>query len=178
MHKTSYENMRQFVEKYLSSRVGEKLTIVDLGSQDVNGMYTYRDFFQKDNWKYVGVDMEEGKNVDVVIKNVYKWEEFADVSVDVVISGQTFEHIEYIWLTMQEISRILKPGGWGCIIAPSSGYEHKYPLDCWRILPDGFKALARYANLEVVEVYVSSDEFAQSLGEENTWRDCVLVFKK
>ncbi|MEM1725222.1 MAG: methyltransferase domain-containing protein, partial [Thermoplasmata archaeon] len=42
-----------------------------------------------------------------VVKDPYNWIEIEDSSVDVVISGQAFEHIEYPWLTIKEIYRVL-----------------------------------------------------------------------
>lgn len=176
MHKTSLENMRRFVDKYLMPFREKELKIVDLGSQDVNG--SYKQFFNNEKWNYVGVDIEAGKNVDLVIQDIYNWKEIETDLADVVISGQAFEHIEYIWLTIAEIKRIMKPGGIGCLIAPSSGPEHKYPLDCWRILPDGFCALAKYVDLDVVDVYITGDDVTNLVGEPNTWKDTVLIFRK
>lgn len=176
MHKTSFENMRLFVENYLQDKHGKELKIVDLGSTDVNG--SYKELFDDPKWAYTGVDIEAGKNVDIVIKDIYDWKEIESDSVDVMVSGQTFEHIEYIWKTIEEIKRILKSGGIGCLIAPSSGPEHKYPVDCWRILPDGFRALAKYVDLEVVDVQMTTDEFTAKLGEENIWHDVVFIFRK
>ena len=92
-----------------------------------------------------------------------------DEIFDVVISGQTFEHIEFFWLTMQEIKRILKQTGLCCIIAPSSGPEHKFPIDCWRFFPDGMKAIAKYAKLSIIEVYSVI---------EDLWNDTILICKK
>ena len=94
------------------------------------------------------MDLSEGENVDLVLSDPYSWSEIRSSSVDVFVSGQAFEHIEFFWQTMLEIARALKPGGLCCIIAPSGGPEHKYPLDCWRFYPDGFRALARYAGLD------------------------------
>ncbi len=54
-----------------------------------------------------------------------------------------FEHTEFFWLTMREMKHALKPGGLCCIIAPSAGPEHQYPVDCWRVYPDGLRAAAR-----------------------------------
>ncbi|MFA7044577.1 MAG: hypothetical protein WC186_09550, partial [Bacteroidales bacterium] len=34
-----------------------------------------------------------------------------------------------------------KKGGLVCIITPFSVPEHRYPIDCWRILPDGYRYL-------------------------------------
>ena len=45
-----------------------------------------------------------------------------------VVSGQTFEHIEYIWVTIVEIARVLRTGGLACLIAPGSGPGAPPPL--------------------------------------------------
>lgn len=72
-----------------------------------------------------------------------------------MISGNAFEHIEYPWLTICEIYRILKYGGFVCIIAPNSLYEHRYPVDCYRYYSDGFRALAKWGGFEIINVTVS-----------------------
>jgi SAM-dependent methyltransferase len=122
--------------------------------------------------------MVEGKNVDVVLKNPYVWKEMATGSVDVFVSGQAFEHIEYFWVTMLEISRVLKPGALCCIIAPSGGYEHRYPVDCWRFYPDGFSSLARFAQLDVLDVYTQWEPKGYEVDDSDNWQDSVLICKK
>ena len=74
--------------------------------------------------------MAPGDNVDIVLNDPYHWKEFKSNSIDVLISGQAFEHIQYIWISILEVVRVLKPGGLGCIIVPSSGVENRYPFDC------------------------------------------------
>lgn len=175
MHSSSYNNMGKFVDTYLSGLRDKKLEIIDIGSQNVNG--TYKPIFQNPNLHYTGADIVSGENVDLVIKNMYNWWNIRANSYDVVISGQTFEHIEYFWFTIMEIARILKSGGLCCIIAPSSGEEHRYPVDCWRFYSDGFNALARYAGLEVVEVYTQWAE-QQYPDHDPMWRDTVLICRK
>jgi len=125
------------------------LDILDIGSMDVNG--SYRSLFSRRSWRYVGADIQSGANVDIVLGDHYRWRQIRSDSYDVVVSGQAFEHIPFFWLTMQEIARVLKPGGLCCIVAPSEGPEHRYPQDCWRFLPDGMRALADFAGLDVLE---------------------------
>jgi len=137
--------MTAFRQRYLSERVKEPLRVLDVGSQDVNG--SYRQIFAEPLWSYTGLDMTVGLNVDIVLRTPYVWSEVASESADVVISGQAFEHIPYFWITMLEIVRVLKTGGICCILAPSSGPEHRYPLDCWRFYPDGMVALAQFAQM-------------------------------
>ena len=89
------------------------------------------------------------------------WPELKSRSVDVLVSGQTFEHTEFFWETIMEIYPVLKPGGLCCIIAPATGNEHRFPLDCWRIFADGFRALARYAGLEVLHAHTHWEELGE-----------------
>ncbi len=175
MHLSSYRNMEKFVNRYLAAYRDEKLEILDVGSQDVNG--SYRPLFVNPNWHYAGLDIVEGDNVDIVIKSIYDWCDLKSNRYDVVISGQAFEHIEYFWVTMSEIARVLKQEGWCCLVAPSSGEEHRYPVDCWRFYADGMKALARYAGLQKVEVYTqySRDVYPDY---DPMWKDSVLICRK
>ena len=164
-----------FRNKYLEGKKNEPLLILDLGSLDVNG--SYREYFEVFSWTYRGIDMAAGKNVDIVLQDPYNWQEIRSSSADVVISGQAFEHIEFFWLTMLEISRVLKPEGLCCLIAPSGGPEHRYPVDCWRFYPDGFVALARFTSLKVLEVY-SQDGPTGYQDKSDMWQDTVLVCRK
>ena len=169
MHKSSYLNMERFVKKYIKN---DNLDVLDLGSMDIHGCY--RPLFLNHN--YVGADISTGPNVDYVIEDPYDWA-LSDSMFDIVVSGQTFEHIEFFWLTMKEMARVLRPGGLLCLIAPSSGKEHKYPVDCWRFYPDGMKALSKWANMEVIECYRQSDP-NQYPYLDKQWQDCVLIATK
>lgn len=152
MHLSSMKRMEWFIKQYIESNLmgKDKIKVLDVGSYDVNG--TYKVFFSDEKYEYVGLDMADGPNVDIVPKNIYEWSEIENDSFDIVISGQALEHIEYPWLTMKEIVRVLKPTGICCIIAPSTIPEHRYPLDCYRYYPDGMKALAKYSGLDAIHV--------------------------
>lgn len=167
--------MELFRQSYLAAKEIENLSIYDLGSQDVNG--SYRPIFDLPQWQYRGIDMAAGKNVDVVLGTPYAWREIASGSADVVISGQAFEHIEYFWITILEIVRVLKPGGLCCVVAPSSGPEHRYPVDCWRFYPDGMRALGVYAQMEVLESMTQWHDEGLTDGSD-CWHDSILVCRK
>ena len=166
--------MSAFRDRYLSGRVKEPLRILDVGSQDVNG--SYRPIFSEPRWVYTGLDMTPGNNVDIVLRSPYVWHEVASGSADVVISGQAFEHIEYFWITMLEIARVLTAGGVCCILAPSSGPEHRYPVDCWRFYPDGLVSLAQFAHMETLEAVTQWDD--QGDVASDCWHDSMLVCRK
>ena len=171
MHSSSLVNMEYFTKNYLHQFKNKELMILDIGSNDVNG--TYKHLFDFPKWKYIGLDMVPGKNVDVVIDNLYHWKSLKTSSFDVIISGQTFEHIEFFWLSVLEVTRLLKPMGYFCLIVPSSGHEHRYPVDCWRFFPDGLTALAKFSLLNPVEAFVCNDDTIND--EENYWKDSVLI---
>src|SRR3569623_2096745 len=105
--------MRDLVARYLDR--GKPLSVVDIGSYDVNG--SYRTLFDAPHWRYTGVDLEAGPGVDVVLASPYRLP-LPSRSVDLVISGQAFEHVEYFWLSWMEMLRILKRGGMLLLIAP------------------------------------------------------------
>jgi SAM-dependent methyltransferase len=176
MHPSSFDKMTAFRSDYLETRRSEPLVILDLGSQDINGCY--RPLFAEPAWKYVGVDLTAGANVDVVLADPYDWREISPESADVIVAGQTFEHTEFFWETMRQIARALKPGGLCCIIVPSSGPEHRFPVDCWRMYPDGLRAMARYAALDVLVAETQWEDLPQYDNESNKWHDSVLIARK
>ena len=162
--------MQYIKDTYLNPN--EELKILDVGSFDKTGTYNYGLILNEDKWTYQGVDLIEGNNVDIVVENGYDWQEIEDESYDVIISGQAFEHIEYFWLTMEQIKRVLKKDGIICIIAPSSGPVHKNPYDCYRFNENGMKSLAKYVDLKVIEAGTNTDISSKP------WFDSYLIAKK
>jgi SAM-dependent methyltransferase len=161
--------MRRFVEEYAANSSGG--VVYDVGSREVSGGSYAPLFADLPQWRYVGLDIEPGANVDIVVSDPYAWRELEANSADLVISGQTFEHIEYPWLAIKEIARILTAGSLACIIVPSKGQIHRHPVDCYRYYPDGLKSLAKWAELDVVSV--DMDDSSAS-----TWGDCCCVMRK
>ena len=171
MHKSSHLKMEWFKNIYLN--VSDNLEILDVGSLDGGENYNYSDIFDEQNWNYTGLDFEAGNNVDIVVTDIYNWFEIDDNSYDVVVSGQFFEHLEFFWLTMSQIERVLKPGGYVCIIAPSAGPKHGGNLNnCYKFFEDGLRALAKYVNLDVIHVSVDESE------NSKPWHDACLVAHK
>ena len=171
MHTSSLEHMKRLAEQYL--RADQQLLILDVGSFDVNG--SYKSIFDQPNWQYKGLDLSPGPNVDIVLSSPYHFPLKCDI-VDVVVSGQAFEHIEFFWFTWMELVRVLKPGGLAFLIAPSRGSEHRYPQDCWRFYPDGYRALAKYCAMDLLEV--GTDWEPHSAPDSSQWGDTVGVFRK
>jgi len=77
---------------------------------------------------------------------------------DIVIAGQVMEHVKKTWVWLRELKRITKKDGMIILINPVSWPYHEAPVDCWRIYPEGIKALAEEVELEVVESRFESVE--------------------
>jgi hypothetical protein len=88
----------QFPEKF------QNCSVLDIGSLDINGnnRYLFSDYV------YIGLDIGEGKNVDVVCRG-HKYE--SDKQFDIVISTECFEHDEFWYLTIENGIRLTKSNG-------------------------------------------------------------------
>jgi len=178
MHQGSFDKMKAFRDGYLSEYLDFPLEILDIGSQIVaQRQLNYRPLFDSPAWRYTGMDIEPGENVDVVVRNPYDWKEIAAESFDVVVSGQTIEHVKFFWVTAFEIVRSLKEEGVACLIAPGAGEEHRFPVDCWRFYRDGMAALCEYAGARLVEVYTHWKGLHYEDGSER-WKDSCVVLQK
>lgn len=150
MHTEALQAMTQLLERYGP----QPASVLDVGSLDVNG--TYRPLVESRGWRYTGLDMQRGPNVDVVTPYPYSYP-FPDDRFDVVISGSTMEHVEAIWLWVPELVRVLRPGGMLAIVTHWQFPEHRYPVDCWRIMPDGMRYLFnRTQELERYQIEIVS----------------------
>lgn len=144
----------------------ERITVIDIGGADVNG--SFRSLFNDPKFHYLTVDIADAPGVSIVLEDPYKLP-LDDASVDLVLSGSMMEHCEFFWLAFAEMMRVVKPGGYAFVIAPSTGPIHLHPVDCYRFYPDGYRALAKYANCKLVDVW---------LDERPPWNDLVGVFAR
>ena len=177
MHTSSLLRMQWFIETYADKLPHEKAKVLDVGSYGVNG--TYRGLFDEARYAYTGLDIEEGPNVDIVLKNPYDWTALESDSFDVVISGQAFEHIEFFWKTMEEMTRVLKKDGLLCLIAPNGFGEHRFPVDCYRFFTDGMIALARYVGIEPLHAHTNCAPNPTDVQwYSDTCADSILIARK
>lgn len=134
MHSSAYQLMSNMLDNW----DGKQASVLDVGSCDVNG--TYKPLVVDRGWKYTGLDIVAGPNVDWIVDDPYDFP-VDDGTYDIVISGSTMEHVQAIWKWLPELVRVLRPGGLLCICTHWAEREHRYPVDCWRIMPDGMRYL-------------------------------------
>jgi SAM-dependent methyltransferase len=176
MHHSAYVNAEKFYHKYCENKIETK-KILDVGSYDVNG--TMKPIFSKG--KYVGMDMEQGPNVDIV--GVSHEIPFKDNEFDIVISSSCFEHDDMFWISFQEMCRVLKDGGYMYIQAPSNGPYHGWPGDNWRFYIDSWKALEKWGkklgfDIELVEHYIDDTTPHHPNEGFRLWNDSIGIYRK
>ena len=139
MHHNSYNVMRGLLARHPPLRL-----VYDVGAKNVNG--TYRPLV---TCRYEGVDIEAGENVTHVVPENGEWPLPA---ADMVISGNVLEHVKRPWRWMEQINSITDVGGRVIIVTPWNILLHRFPVDCWRVMPDGMEVLLEDGGFRVLEV--------------------------
>lgn len=91
--------------------------------------------------KYVGVDMQKGPGVDLIL-NLHSIGLLSE-SVGTVLVLDTLEHVEYPRKTIEEIHRILKSDGILVISSVMNFPIHNFPYDYWRFTPEAFRSFLK-----------------------------------
>lgn len=169
MHDTAYAACRLFFKSYWRNNFHD---ILDIGSYDVNG--TLRDLAPLGS-AFTGIDIASGPGVDIVVQTFERLP-FDDESFDVVLASSVFEHDVAFWVTFLEMSRLLRPGGFLYVNAPTNGKYHRFPIDNWRFYPDAGIALEKWARkngsgVVLVESFIVNQD-------KDIWNDFCAIFTK
>lgn len=134
-------NQLTFISKYAEQF---NAPFLEVGSKDYGSTQDLRALFLNKG-EYIGVDMEQGAGVDVVLDLTEDFEK-----IDIKLCGQRFssifclsvlEHCEQPFKMAENLTMLLKKGGRICIGVPFSWKIHAYPSDYWRFTPEGIKKL-------------------------------------
>lgn len=156
MHLSSFDSMRQCLQRHVlpDPVLGARrpLRVLDVGGADING--SYQRLFAGLDADYVVLDVDPVPGVNVVPGTSGRFP-LDDASFDLVLSGQTFEHAPRFWETFTEMVRVCSEDGLVIVIVPSSGPEHRYPVDCYRFLPDAMQGLADLTGAHLIDSWRS-----------------------
>ena len=141
-----HPNSEALFDKYAVPFFKDGANVLELGPGEIPSPYQQK-IKNYASWYYLDVEPRQGINYVATDPYVFP---ITDLNFfDIVLSGQVIEHVAKIWRWMPELARVCKPGGHVITINPVSWVFHPCPLDCWRIFPDGMKALYDDAGLIV-----------------------------
>lgn len=116
--------------------------LVEIGARAADGQEDIADVRAVlDARDHIGCDIQPGPNVDR-IEDVHRLS-FADESIGTVVAFETLEHVADPIRAMQEIHRVLRPGGVVAISSLMFMPIHAHPWDYWRFTPEAFELLLK-----------------------------------
>ena len=113
--------------------------VLEIGSKDYGSTSSFRDFYAGS--QYVGLDMSEGKDVDVIVDLCKGVGPLAENHFDLGICCSVLEHVEKPWLFAANLTRLIRPGGRLYMSVPWVWRYHAYPDDYFRFSHRGVISL-------------------------------------
>jgi SAM-dependent methyltransferase len=144
-----HKNSRLLFERYARPYFQPGLRVLEIGPD--RDPSTYRQLAGGPFEAWDTLDFAGRTDVPLTYRTTSEYEfPVEDDAYDIVFSAQVIEHVRKIWRWMPEVARVCRPGGLVITINPVSWHYHESPVDCWRIYPEGMRALSEDAGLEVL----------------------------
>lgn len=133
-------------------------TMLEVGSRARSGI-TRRELIPE-SWGYVGLDVMEGPNVDVVGDAHEISGHFEPESFDAVMALSVLEHMLMPWKFVIELNKVLKPGAVGLFVTHQTWPVHDAPWDFWRYSDHAWTALLnQHTGFEILEATMGEPAF-------------------
>jgi SAM-dependent methyltransferase len=125
--------------------------VLEVGARDVNGSLRAQVESLRPA-RYVGVDLEAGRGVDVVCDAAAIADRFGESSFDLIVCTELLEHVRDWRGAVQAMERALRPEGVLLLTTRSKGFRyHGYPQDFWRFEPEDLRAVFADLVVELLE---------------------------
>ena len=144
-----HKNSRLLFDRYARQYFEPGMRVLEIGPD--RDPSTYRQLAGESFVAWDTLDFAARTDIPLTYRTTSEYEfPVEDDRYDVVFSAQVLEHVRKIWRWMPEVARVCRPGGLVITINPVSWHYHESPVDCWRIYPEGMRALSEDAGLEVL----------------------------
>lgn len=143
-----HTNSRLLFEKYAKPAIERGARVLEIGPDRFPSTFC-RLSQDREAAVWHTLDISDNPNLTYSGSAEYAFH-IPDDSYDLVISGQVIEHVRKPWKWLREVARVTRVGGLVITINPVSWIYHGAPVDCWRIYPEGMKALYEHAALSVL----------------------------
>jgi SAM-dependent methyltransferase len=97
--------------------------------------------------RYTAFDLQAHPNIDIVGDVLAP--PIGDASYDTVVSIHVLEHVREPWRMVEQMARILRPGGVAILMAPFMYPFHADPHDYFRFSEQGLSSLFERAGLRI-----------------------------
>lgn len=141
-----HSNSRLLFDRYAKQYFRPGIRVLEIGPDGVPS--TYQKMADDSSIVWHTLDILDNPSLTYRASSEYEFP-VESGRYDIVLSGQVLEHVRRIWVWILEVARVCKPGGLVVTINPVSWPYHEHPVDCWRVFPEGMKALYEHASLQV-----------------------------
>lgn len=163
-------------EKFFDQKIKEiakEKTVFDIGAgkRFQKNLAPYKKYFLNCDYKTIDIDPKCQPDILANAQNL----PIANEMADGVICKSVLEHVENPFRVVDEIYRILKPGGKCFIYVPF--LEAYHGRDFWRFSEDGIKYLFRnFSKIEICPVRGHFETIANLLPYQNKFPINILIF--
>lgn len=147
--------IRTSIFQALKNNLSEfKGNLLDVGC----GKMPYKKFILENSSvkKYTGLDIENALQYDTDVKPDFTWDGITmplnDNSFDTAFATEVLEHCPEPKIILNEIYRVMKPGGCFFLTVPFLWNLHETPHDEYRYTPFALKRLLREAGFKDIEI--------------------------
>lgn len=142
-----YLARREMIADLIECRRFASGRLLDVGC----GNQPYRDVFASCVEAHIGIDPDAHYSQPDVVGLALELP-FVSASFETVLATQVIEHVPEPDRLLQEINRVLKPGGHLILTAPQYWRLHEVPHDYYRFTPYGLRHLVEASGLAPVLV--------------------------
>lgn len=138
--------MRQAMDEVKGLASGR---LLDVGC----GNKPYAAIFEGCVQHYIGLEKSRGRYEQVDVWGDALALPFRDRAFDTALCNQVLEHVPEPQVAMDEMARVLRPGGYLIVTAPHIWGLHEVPHDYFRFTPYGLRHLAERAGLAICKTH-------------------------